>query len=135
MWFGSQEPPHKKEIEAHSATHLPHEPWCEVCEMGRGRNTPHKRRPSRRGRASPDAGQVDAGAETPSTPTGEGGEAPAEDDSEEHDSFGGDSEDESSPTADSSEEKLHKGPVPRVSMDYFYLSDPRSNKGAGAKGM
>ena len=40
--------------------------------MGRGRNTPHKRRPSRRGRASPDAGQVDEGAEPPSTPTGEG---------------------------------------------------------------
>lgn len=125
--------PTQKEIDAHSTTHLPHEPWCEVCMMGRGRNTPHRRRPSRRGSASSEAGPADVGTEPPSTPTGEGGEGLAEADSEEHDIFGGDSEDESSPTADASEEKLHKGPVPRVSMDYFYVSDPRSSKGAGAK--
>ena len=53
--------------------------------------------------------------------------------SDEYDIFGSDSGDETSPTMESSEDMLHKGPVPRVSMDYAYLSDPRSSKGAGAK--
>ena len=39
--------PTQKEVDAHAATHLPHESWCEVCMMGRGRNTPHRRRSSR----------------------------------------------------------------------------------------
>ena len=26
------------------ATHLPHQPWCEVCMKGRGRNSPHRRK-------------------------------------------------------------------------------------------
>ncbi|MDA8582885.1 hypothetical protein N9L68_01605 [bacterium] len=49
--------------------------------------------------------------------------------------FGGDSEDETSPTTVSFEEKLHTGPVPRVSMDYFHVPDPKSSKGAGAQCM
>ena len=36
--------PTQKEIEAHSATHLPHEDWCEFCMAGRGRNKPHMKK-------------------------------------------------------------------------------------------
>ena len=36
--------PTQKEIEAHEATHIPHEDWCEHCMAGRGRNKPHKRK-------------------------------------------------------------------------------------------
>ena len=39
--------PTQKEIDAHMATHLPHEPWCEICMQRRGRNSPHKRNPQR----------------------------------------------------------------------------------------
>ncbi|MDA8582886.1 hypothetical protein N9L68_01610 [bacterium] len=61
--------PHKKDIDAHIVSHLPHEAWCEVCMMGRGRNTPHRRRPSRWGR--PDSGTSPAatGPAPDSTPT------------------------------------------------------------------
>ena len=34
--------PRNKYIEEHVATHLPRQPWCEVCMMGRGRT--HQRR-------------------------------------------------------------------------------------------
>ena len=34
--------PTPKEVEAHEATHIPHEEWCEACMAGRGTNKPHK---------------------------------------------------------------------------------------------
>ncbi len=34
--------PTQKEIDAHAATHLPHEEWCDSCMSGRARNKPHK---------------------------------------------------------------------------------------------
>ena len=40
--------PTQKEIYEHVATHLPHQPWCEVCMMGRGRNSPHRRKKEER---------------------------------------------------------------------------------------
>ena len=36
--------PIQKEIDAHEATHVPHEEWCEFCMSGRARNKPHKRK-------------------------------------------------------------------------------------------
>ena len=36
--------PTQAEIEAHMATHIPHEEWCEFCMKGRGRNSVHKRK-------------------------------------------------------------------------------------------
>ena len=36
--------PTQEERDAHEATHIPHEEWCEVCVAGRGRNKAHKRR-------------------------------------------------------------------------------------------
>ncbi|MDA8584019.1 hypothetical protein N9L68_07280 [bacterium] len=39
--------PTQKDIEAHSATHILHEEWCEFCVAGRGRNKPHNTRPPR----------------------------------------------------------------------------------------
>ena len=36
--------PTQKEIDAHEATHIPHEEWCEACMAGRGRNKPHRKR-------------------------------------------------------------------------------------------
>ena len=36
--------PTQKERDAHEATHIPHEEWCEVCMAGRGRNKPHRKR-------------------------------------------------------------------------------------------
>ena len=44
------------EREAHMATHLPHEDWCEICMKGRGRNTPHSR-----GAEVPAAGDIIVG--------------------------------------------------------------------------
>ena len=41
--------PTQAEVEAHEATHLPHEDWCDVCARGRGRNKPHRRKKRRRG--------------------------------------------------------------------------------------
>ena len=47
--------PTQKEIDAHAATHIPHEDWCEYCMAGRGRSKPHKNRdreaPARAGEA------------------------------------------------------------------------------------
>ena len=43
--------------------------------------------------------------------------------------FGSDSEEGTDSAASPLEEKLRTGPVPRVSMDYFYLSDLKSRKG------
>ena len=34
--------PTQAEIDAHSATHLPHAEWCEFCMAGRARNELHK---------------------------------------------------------------------------------------------
>ena len=88
--------PTPKEVEAHEATHIPHEEWCETCMAGRGRNRPHKQRISKGVTQAPIAG---------STPSGE----PA----------GGAGE-----TSDASleDEVPVKGPVPRVCMNYFYVS-------------
>ena len=36
--------PTPKEVEAHEATHIPHEEWCETCMAGRGRKKPHRKR-------------------------------------------------------------------------------------------
>ena len=36
--------PTQKEIEAHEATHIPHEDWCEFCMSGRARNKPHRKK-------------------------------------------------------------------------------------------
>ena len=36
--------PTQKEIDAHEATHIPHEEWCEFCMSGRGRNKAHRKR-------------------------------------------------------------------------------------------
>ena len=32
--------PTQKEIDAHMATHIPHEEWCDFCMSGRARNKP-----------------------------------------------------------------------------------------------
>ena len=37
----------QKEVDAHMATHLPHEPWCDICMKGRGRNSLNRRGPQR----------------------------------------------------------------------------------------
>ena len=83
--------PTQKEIDAHMATHLPHEPWCEICMKGRGRNSPHRRKTEARRREDEP-----------------GREVSKRDDSEESDTECEGVE---------SEEELHTGPVPRVSMD------------------
>ena len=84
--------PTQKEIDEHMATHLPHQPWCEVCMKGRGRNSPHRRKKE---------GQR------------------AQEEREE---------------GSKSEDELHTGPVPRICMDYFYLSNscPGDRKGGQA---
>ena len=74
--------PTQEERDAHEATHIPHEEWCEVCVAGRGRNKAHRKRKEAPGSSS-DGGSSDA------------------------------SPDEDDPV---------KGPVPRVCMDYFYVS-------------
>ena len=33
--------PTQEERDAHEATHIPHEEWCEICVAGRGRNKAH----------------------------------------------------------------------------------------------
>ena len=35
--------PTQKEIDAHVATHLPHEDWCDFCMSGQGRNKAHRK--------------------------------------------------------------------------------------------
>ena len=42
--LGVPRTPTQKEIDEHVATHLPHQPWCEVCMMGRGRNPQHRKK-------------------------------------------------------------------------------------------
>ena len=39
--------PTQRETDAHMATQLPHAAWCDICMKGRGRNSPHRRNPSR----------------------------------------------------------------------------------------
>ena len=38
--------PTQKEIDAHEATHIPHEEWGEACMADRGRKKPHRKRMS-----------------------------------------------------------------------------------------
>ena len=42
--LGVPRTPTQREMDAHAATHLPHQPWCEVCMMGRARNSQHRRK-------------------------------------------------------------------------------------------
>ncbi len=96
----------QKELDAHVATHLPHEPWCEYCMKGRGRNSPHKqRRRRRRKRYQPRAG----------SPAGPDSEPDADGD----------------PQVPSAEGER----VPRIIMDYFYLSSREAVTQVGAAGM
>ena len=74
--------PTQKEIDAHEATHIPHEEWCETWMAGRGRNKPHKKRKDPKGAS--EAGDTSDGSLAEDAPV--------------------------------------KGPVPRVCMDYFYVS-------------
>ena len=74
--------PTQNEIDAHAATHIPHEEWCEVCMAGAGRNKADKKKKKPRGASS------------------EG----------------------DSPGASLDVDHPIKGPAPRVSMDYFYVS-------------
>ena len=92
--------PTQKEIDAHMATHLPHAAWCDICMKGRGRNSPHRRNPQRWARHR-DASSA----------------------SDEGEPKCGDTEGHSTATGERPDGQLHDGPVPRVSMDYFYLSN------------
>ena len=92
--------PTQKEIDAHMATHLPHAAWCDICMKGRGRNSPHRRNPQRWARHR-DASSA----------------------SDEGEPKCGDTEGHSTATGERPNGQLHDGPVPRVSMDYFYLSN------------
>ena len=87
--------PTPKEVEAHEATHIPHEEWCETCMAGRGRNKPHRQRKYKGVAQAPKAS---------STPSGEraGG--------------AGDTPEESL-----ADDAPVKGPVPSVCIDYFYV--------------
>ena len=91
--------PTQREIDAHMATHLPHAAWCDICMKGRGRNSPHRRNPQRWAR-SRNASSA----------------------SNEEDPECGETEGRSTATGERPDGELHDGPVPRVSMDYFYLS-------------
>ena len=42
----------QEERDAHEATHIPHEEWCEICLAGRGRNKAHKKRKEAPGSSS-----------------------------------------------------------------------------------
>ena len=104
--------PTQKEIDAHMATHLPHAAWCDICMKGRGRNSPHRRNPQRWARRSDASGA-----------------------SEEDGLERGDTEDHSTATGERSDGELRTGPVPRVSMDYFYLSNKEMSMRKGAQAM
>ena len=82
--------PTQKDIDAHNATHLPHEEWCEFCMSGRARNKPHRKK----------------------GPTRSDHEGGAVEDSEESGASSG----------SDMEESPQPGPVPRICMDYFYVS-------------
>ena len=105
-----REPTHKY-IDAHEATHLPHEEWCEFCMAGRGRNRHHRRKRSEVGQEEPEY--------TLSDPRG-AGQAPQ--------TVGA----SDGPSAESAPQS---GPVPRVCMDYFYVSSRPAGPTGGAQGM
>ena len=63
------------------------------------------------------------------------GAAGGEAEYEEYDLFGEDSEGCAESKSVHSEEAPHTGPAPRVSMDYFYLSEQGAGRGRGARGM
>ena len=104
--------PTQKEIDAHMATHLPHAAWCDICMKGRGRNSPHRRNPQRWARHR-DASSA----------------------SDEGEPKCGDTEGHSTATGERPNGQLHDGPVPRVSMDYFYLSNQEMSLRKGAQAM
>ena len=104
--------PTQREIDAHMATHLPHAAWCDICMKGRGRNSPHRRNPQRWAR-SRDASSA----------------------SNEEDPECGDTEGRSTASGERPDGELHNGPVPRVSMDYFYLSNKEMTMRKGAQAM
>ena len=113
--------PTKAEREAHMATHLPHESWCRICMKGRGRNKPHRARPNRWARTGKESSPSSASPHV-------AGEVDSDPECSE-------SEGELSSTAGDAEDELHSGPVPRVSMDYFYLSKKGASGMTGAKAM
>ena len=90
--------PTQAEIDAHEATHMPHEEWCEFCMAGRARDKAHKSK----NRTSEGPGEA---SEVPGAPSG--------------------------PDA---EDVQPGGPVPRICMDYFYVSSGGTDK-RGAHGM
>ena len=104
--------PTQKEIDAHMATHLPHAAWCDICMKGRGRNSPHRRNSQRWARRRDASGA-----------------------SEEEGLERGDTEDHSTVTGERSDGELRTGPEPRVSMDYFYLSNKEMSMRKGAQAM
>ena len=55
--------PTQAEIDAHEASHMPHEEWCEFCMAGRALNKPHKSK----NRTSEGPGEA---SEVPGAPSG-----------------------------------------------------------------
>ena len=108
--LGVPRTPTQREMDAHAATHLPHQPWCEVCMMGRARNSQHRRK--REMEATEE--ETEKGVQL-SLPAG--------------------TQEEEETAKGEPEEVLHAGPVPRVSMDYFYLSTGSSDHKAGGQSM
>ena len=104
--------PTQKEIEVHEATHLPHAEWCEFCMSGRGRNNPHKRKTSKDATAP-------SKEELEDNPAGSGRESGA----------GGTS---NGPHAS---DEAETRPVPRVCMDYVYVSSTSEGPTVGAAGL
>ena len=107
--LGAPRTPTQKETNEHVATHLPHQPWCEVCMMGRGRTPQHrKKKEDVVAEEEPEKGvqlSLPAGTQEEETTGGE------------------------------PDEVLHTGPVPRVSMDYFYLSDKGQEEKRGGQAL
>ena len=95
--------PAQKEIDMHNATHLPHEEWCEFCIAGRGRNRPHMSKRPSAGQEEPEATQHVAG------------------------------EDVGASEGPSSDPARQGGPVPRVCIDYFYVSSKPAGPSGGSR--
>ena len=99
--------PTQEEFDAHSATHLPHVEWCELCVAGRGRNKPHKWKKE----APEEANEREPGCQ--------------EDASEAVGTAAGPAAEDAPPS----------GRVPRVCMDYFYVSSRHGGPRKGAQSM
>ncbi|MDA8582624.1 hypothetical protein N9L68_00295 [bacterium] len=55
-------------IDDHTATHIPHEEWCDFCMAGRGRNKPQRRNASRREVGNSDSDGAPSGPEAEEEP-------------------------------------------------------------------